>query len=284
MARRSIQDQEGENARLIATLADMKDLVAVELADRIRRCREDRHQRRGRGRPKTYVEAARAGPQFKCKTICCFACRKAHVKRKQGEAARLFENATNADCSLITINAAEPVGSLDEVAELHRLFRATLNNWRDAAARDDRRYDRMVLYAVLEVQHDGSLWRPHWHVIAHHRGIDRQMIAERARGQWPDNRRVQVKAFDLAKTVETNVEDCVGYGLKFDHRLWSEFASASLFCWIRHRSALRSMCSVVKPRENKATVGRVLRDLLEMEGAMPMVSDERPYSVTWSPM
>ena len=83
------------------------------------------------------------------------------MKRKQVEAARLIDHATNADCSLITINAAEPVGTLDEVGELHRLFRATLNNWRDAAARYDRRYDGMSLYAVLDVQHDGSLWRPH---------------------------------------------------------------------------------------------------------------------------
>ncbi len=250
----------------------------------MRRCRADRHQRRGRGRPKTYVEATRAGPQFKCKTVACFACRSAHIRRKQDQAARLFENAANANCSLITINAAEQVGTLDEVGELHRLFRATLNNWRDAAARYDRRYDGMSLYAVLEVQHDGSLWRPHWHVVAHHRGIDRQMIAERARDQLPGARRVQVRAFDVAQSVEVNVMDCVGYALKFDHGSWSEFASASLFCWIRRRRALRSMCSVVRPRENKATVGRVLRDLLEMEDAMPMVSDERPYSVTWSPM
>ena len=284
MARRSIRDQEGENALLIATLTDMKDLVAVELADRMRRCREDRHQRRGRGRPKTYVEARRAGPQFKCKTVACFACRSAHVKRKQVEAARLFENAASADCSLITVNAAEPVGTLDEVAELHRLFRITLNNWRDAATRDDRRYERMALYALLEVQHDGSLWRPHWHVVAHHRGIDRQMIAERARDQWPGDRRVQVKAFDKGMAVEANVMDCVGYALKFDHRPWSEFASGSLFLWVRRRSALRSMCSAMKPRKNKPAVGRVLRDLLEIEDAMPMNLYERNYSGTWSPM
>ena len=284
MVRRSIRDQEDENARLIATLAVIGDPVAVELADRMRKCRADRHQRRGHGRPKTYVEATRAGPQFKCKTVACFACRAAHVKRKQDQAARLFDHAANADCSLITINAAEPVGTLDEVAELHRLFRATLNNWRDTAARHDRRYDGMSLYAVLEVQHDGSLWRPHWHVVTHHREIDRQMIAERARDQWPGDRRVQVKPFHEGKAVEANVMDCVGYALKFDHGSWSEFASASLFLWVRHRSALRSMCSVMKPRKDTPTVVRILRDLLAIEDAMPMVLDERSYSGTWSPM
>lgn len=284
MTRRSIRDQEDENARLIATLAVIGNPMAVELANRMQRCRSDRHQRRGRGRPKTYVEAARAGPQFKCKTVACFACRAAHVKRKQDQAARLFDHAANADCSLITINAAEPVGTLNEVAELHRLFRATLNNWRDAAARHDRRYDGTALYAVLEVQHDGSLWRPHWHVVAHHRGIDRQMIAERARDQWPGHRRVQVKPFSEEKAVEANVMDCVGYALKFDHGSWSEFASASLFLWVRRGSALRSMCSAMKPRENKATVGRVLRDLLEIEDAMPVVMGERVYCGTWSPL
>jgi hypothetical protein len=282
MARRSIRDQEAENADLIATLAVIPDPVAVELADRMQRCRSDRHQRRIR--PKTYVAAVQAGRQFKCKVVACWACRSAHVRRKQVEAARLFENATNADCSLITVNAAEPVGSLNEVAELHRLFRFSLNNWRDAAARDDRRYDRLALYAVLEVQHDGILWRPHWHIVAHHRGIDRQMIAERARDQWPGYRRVQVKAFNEAKAVEDNVTDCVGYGLKFAHQSWSEFASASLFCWIRRRRALRSMCSVMKPREDKPTVGRVLRNMLEFDDGMPVVTGERIYSVTWSPM
>lgn len=281
--RRSIRDQETENADLIATLAVIVDPLAVELADRMRRCRADRHQRREHGRPKTYVEATRAGPQFKCKTVACFACRSAHVKRKQDEAARLFGNAANADCSLITINAPEPVGTLDQVTELHRLFRANLNNWRDTAERHDRRYERMALYAVLEVQNDGSLWRPHWHVIAHHRRIDRQMIAERARHQWPGARRVQVKAFHEGKAVEANVMDCVGYALKFDHGSWSEFASASLFLWVRRRSALRSMCSAMKPRESRATVGRVLRNLLAMEDAMPVVLGERVNSPTWSP-
>jgi hypothetical protein len=48
--------------------------------------------------------------------------------------------------------------------------------------------------------------------------------------------------------VHENIANCVGYAFKFDHRNWSQYASSRLFLWIRHRAALRAMCSVLRAK------------------------------------
>ena len=272
---------EAENAGLIEALSQSADdLVAQELADRMRRCRADRLHRRAKP-VANYVEAVQAGPQYKCKTICCFACRLAHVRRKKQEAATLFKGAVNGDCSLLTVNAAETVGSLEDVSEAQRLFRFGLNNFRDAAARHDRRFNRLSLYAVLEVQHHDGMWLPHWHIVAWHPLIDRQVLAQLAREQWPGIRRVQAQAFDISKPVTENVQDCIGYATKFDHWAWPSLRSASLFVWVRRRRALRSMCSVVSPRY-RALVDQAVPVQDDECLPMPVVISTRSYSPTWS--
>ena len=61
-------------------------------------------------------------------------------------------------------------------------------------------------------------------------------------------RRVQVQPFHSGNPVRENVENCVGYASKFDHREWSQYASSRLFLWIRQRAALRAMSSVQRAK------------------------------------
>ena len=123
-----------------------------------------------------------------------------------------------------------------------------LDNLRDGMSRSDRRYARMSIFAILEVEHDGVRWHPHWHILLAHPRIDRQEVAAVFRQRFPGARRVQVQPFHPKNPVSENVENCVGYASKFDHRDWSEYASSRLFLWIRQGAALRSMCSVLRAR------------------------------------
>lgn len=240
---------EAENAALIAALSAMNDAVAQELGARMQRCREARIRRRETP-VVTLVDALRAGPQFKCKTVACWCCRTAHVKRKKAQAMAIFADAAaaNAHCSYVTVNAATPCDGLDEVAAAHTKMVDDLDNLRDSLSRRDRRFARISMFAILEVGYDGTRWRPHWHIPLAHPRLDRQEIAEVFRKRFPGARRVQVKPFHSEVSVVENVENCVGYAFKFDHRGWSEYASARLFLWIRKRAALRSMCSVLRAK------------------------------------
>jgi hypothetical protein len=114
------------------------------------------------------------------------------------------------------------------------------------------------LFAILEVGHDGIQWHPHWHVLLAHPGIDRQEIAAAFRQRFPGARRVQVQPFHSANPVRENVENCVGYAFKFDHHKWSQYASSQLFLWIRHRAALRAMCSVLRAEVKTYSPGDAL--------------------------
>ena len=238
---------EAENAALIAALAAMNEPVAQELAARMQKCREHRIRRR-ENPVVTVVDALRTGPQFKCKTVACWCCRTAHVKRKKAQAAAVFAEANNADCSFVTVNAATPCDDLDEVGAMHTKMANDLDNVRDGLSRRDRRYARMSIFAILEVGHDGVQWHPHWHILLAHPRVDRQEVAAVLRKRFPGARRVQVQPFHSETPVRENVENCVAYAFKFDHRDWSEYASSRLFLWIRQRVALRSMCSLLRAK------------------------------------
>ena len=182
----------------------------------------------------------------------------AYVLSKKRQALRHFPDATNETCSLVTINWSEPCADLDEVAAAHRKFADETDNWRDGLARRDRRFGGVSMFVVLEVQHNGSMWLPHWHVVMHHPGIDREEIGDLARARWPGKRRVQAQRFDTTKSVGSNIADCVGYAFKFKHTDWSVSASARLFLWIRRRAALRSMCVAMRPKGTKKAVRRTV--------------------------
>src|SRR5689334_24790533 len=122
---------EAENAALIAALSTMNDETAHELADRMQRCREHRIRRR-ENPAVTVVDALRAGPQFKCKTVACWCCRTAHVKRKKALAAAVFAEAANVDCSFVTINAAMPCDDVDAVTTAHTKMADDLDYLRDS--------------------------------------------------------------------------------------------------------------------------------------------------------
>jgi hypothetical protein len=263
---------ETENAALVEMLGSLNDPVARELADRMRRCRADRIRRREGGFT-TVIEVMRA-PQYKCKSVACWACRTAHVRRKKEQAARIFSGATNADCSFITINAAEPVIGLDEVAAQHRKFSADLNNLRDALTRRDKRFNRIAGFVVLEVQYDAvnGLWKPHWHVALWHERIDWQEVADVFRRQWQGDRRVNVKPFDEADDAASNAVAITGYALKFHHWDWSVYTAACFWLWLRHRAALRSICVQMNRRvkDSIAYTGMLRHGLKEIE-PMPIL-------------
>ena len=127
----------------------------------------------------------------------------------------MFSSAENDYCSLVTVNAAEPCSDLDEVAEEHKVFVTALNNFRDALVRRDKRFGVMALFAVLEVQHDPTGWRPHWHISVRHQRVDRAEISAAFRERWPGARRVNVKQFDEKQDASGNAADIAGYALKF---------------------------------------------------------------------
>ena len=118
---------EAETATLIAALSAMNDETAQELADRVHRCREHRIRRR-QSPVVTVVDALRAGPQFKCKTVACWCCRTAHVKRKKAQAVAVFAETANADCSFVTVNAAMPCDDVDGIAAAHSKMADDLDN------------------------------------------------------------------------------------------------------------------------------------------------------------
>lgn len=234
-------------ATVIQCLATSNDTVARELAARMERCRRDRIRRR-EAPITTVVGALKAGPQYKCHTLACWCCRTAHVTRKKQKALTLFAASDNAHCGFVTINAASPCADLDEVATAHAKMTRDVKNWRNAMARDNGRYDRLGLLAVLEVGHDQAGWHPHWHVVMSHPGLDRQAITAALRDQFPGSRRVQMSAFLEENSVAANVEACVGYAAKFQHSSWSTTTSAQFFVWIRQRAALRSMSFMIRPK------------------------------------
>jgi hypothetical protein len=257
---------EAENAALIEMLGSLNDPVARELAGRMRRCRVDRIRRR-EGAFTTLVEVMRAR-QYKCKTVACWACRSAHVRRKKEEAKQVFLGAANEDCSFVTINAAAPALDLDEVAAQHTKFSADLNNLRDALARRDRRFNRIAVFVVLEVQYDvaSSSWEPHWHLALWHERIDRQAVALALKTRWQGYRRIHIKPFDVAKDAVGNAKDVTGYALKFHHWDWPLHAAASWWLWLRKRAALRSICVKIGRR----TQARPFADIEEPSVVEPM--------------
>lgn len=272
---------EAQNAALIASFLASEDTSAHELAGRMQRCRADRFSRRAR-KAGTYVEALRSGPQFKCKTVACWACRKAHVARKKKQATHVFASSCKEDCSWLTVNATEPCVDLNQVFQQHQKFRVQIDNWRDSLARRDRRFTRMALLAMLEVQHRGGQWHPHWHIVVSHPRVDWQEIAEHARSRWPGARRVKVEPFKDGKELVDSIRDCVGYGFKFDHGDWPVAASADLFLWIRQGHALRSMCITKSPRAE--TKPEVRSDLCGSFDPSPFIISSHIYPQTWSPI
>jgi hypothetical protein len=244
-------------ADLIGMLESMNEDDARELAARMKRCRDNRISRRETPIG-TYIDALRAGPQFKCHTVACWVCRTAHIRGKKEQAGRLFAASVNSDCSLVTINSAMPCADLGDVADVHRRFSVELRNFRGGLAKRDRRFARMSVFAILEVAHDGSQWRPHWHVLVAHPRVDRQEIADVFRKRFPGPRRVQVEPFKPENTVKENVENCVGYVLKFQHSDWSVYQSAQLFFWTRKRSGLRSMCVLMNSKVQTISASSIL--------------------------
>jgi hypothetical protein len=246
----NIQTQEAYNAKLIAELRLMGDSVSTNLAHRMAQCRADRLLRRSsRNRWATTEAMVRTG-QYKCKTVACFACRRDHVRRKIEQAADLFSmgDTDNAECSLVTINWSRPCADLDEVTAAHRKFSDDIRNWRNALIKKNRGFSRGTLLAILEVQHDGAMWRPHWHILVHHPRVDRQELRHQLKLRWNDNRQVQVKAFWDTQSASENAAGCAIYALKFDTEAWSISSAAKLHGWIRQRAALRSMTVIIRPK------------------------------------
>lgn len=261
---------EAENATIIATLGAMNDEAAQELANRMQRCRE--HRIRRRETPvATVVDALRSGPQYKCKTVACWCCRTAHVRRKKTQAAAVFAEAANGECSWVTVNAAVPCADLDGVAAAHTKMMNDLDNLRHGLSRSDRRFGRMSLFAILEVQHDGAQWRPHWHILIAHPRVDRQELIAKFRERFTGPRRVQGEPFYPWLTVRENIDNCVGYACKFDHRGWPEYASSRLFLWIRQRAALRSMCCALRAKVKTVSPFDALRRSDSMSPASTFV-------------
>ena len=251
---RSRRDRmETDNAALIEMLSSFNDPVARELADRMRRCRADRMRRREGGFT-TVVDVMRV-PQYKCKSVGCWACRTAHIRRKKEQVRQVFLCAASEDCSFITVNAAEPAPDLDEVAAQHRKFSVDLNNFRDALARRDGRFNRIAAFTVLEVQHDAvnGVWKPHWHLALWHERIDRQEVTLVFNKRWQGHRRTNVKPFDSTRDAVANAESIIGYALKSHHWEWSVYAAASWWLWLRKRAALRSICVTTNRRINANT-------------------------------
>ena len=255
---------ERHNVDLIDALTAMTDSVSQELADRMRRCREDRIRRRETPIV-TFVDAVRRGPQFKCKAISCWCCRTAHIRRKRIQAMSIFASSTNAHCSLVTVNAHVSCDDLNEVAIAHTKFAVDLDNLRDGAATRDRRFGHMAFFAVLEVAHDGNQWRPHWHVLLSHPRIDRQEITAVFQRRFPGSRRVQVEPFHTENTVAVNVEKCVGYMLKFDLSQWLTSTSMQFLLWLRRRAALRSISVIRRPKLKPARISSPMHQVTDRE-------------------
>jgi hypothetical protein len=89
-------------------------------------------------------------------------------------------------------------------------------------------------YAYADHRRVGCGPDGHWAEMVH--------LSESDRLRHPD------QPFHPETPVRENVENCVGYAFKFDHRDWSEYASSRLFLWIRQRVALRSMCSLLRAK------------------------------------
>jgi hypothetical protein len=209
-----LESEDRQLCDLLAALHQLDTSSALDLAERLNRCRAARLERRGD------VTSALRWP-FRCRSVACRACCRSRVNRKADRMADAFQRADNEDCSLLTVCLSR-TSDLEAISGLVKDVRKTIRNLRDRLAGRDKRWDSLTIQGAVEVDAVDSMdlmllpperralvptlpligdangyiwWLPHLHASVHHPKIDRAELRASFVEQFPGLQRVDVKAF-----------------------------------------------------------------------------------------
>src|SRR4051794_20335390 len=93
---RHLEEKDRQLCDLLSALHQLDTSSALDLAERLSRCRAARLARRGD------VTSALRWP-FRCRSLACWACCRSRVDRKADRMADAFQHADSGDCSLLTV-------------------------------------------------------------------------------------------------------------------------------------------------------------------------------------
>ena len=250
--RAAFSEREAQHTELVAELSTLGDDVSVDLAERLLHCQMER-----RARAKAFAETKRPvmGWPYRCKSIACWACRRAIMAKWRSRAEGLFANADSEDCSYITILLAR-IGELSALPDVIKKLRRDVRNVRDAMARKSPSWNALSVMGHIELdalaetdvpllgsrrravvprlpavggRPDTMFWLPHAHLSVHHPHVGREYLRHALTDQWADDNRVHVREFDTDRLAQENAPDCISYGLKF--RNSTEFADGRVLDW-----------------------------------------------------
>ena len=215
---RSTKQEIGREDRRLCELIDglnaMATPGALDLANRLTRCRASRIQRRG-----DVVSAMQWG--YRCRTVACWSCAKSRIARKALRVMDAFSTAENDDCSLLTVCLSR-TSDLELMSPIVRCARKAVRNLRDRYAAKDPYWNSVSLAGAVEIDSvasddvmllpplrrelvsmlpmvgvaEGStLWLPHMHLCVHHPDVDRDEIRDAFATRFLGNHRVDVTPF-----------------------------------------------------------------------------------------
>jgi hypothetical protein len=250
--RATFAEMETQLTEMIVELSTLGDDVSVDLADRLLHCQMER-----RARARAFAETSQPlmGWPYRCKSVACWACRRAVMAKWRERAEGLFADAESEDCSYITILLAR-IGDLSSLPEVSKKLRRDLRNLRDGMARKSASWNSLSLMGHIELdaleetdvpllgssrramvpllpavggRPDTMFWVPHAHLCAHHPDVCREYLKHALAEQWSGINRVHIGAFDLDRFAKDNAPDCISYGLKF--RNSTQFADGMVIDW-----------------------------------------------------
>lgn len=264
--RLNLRHSERKLSMLIEELSSFGDDNSMDLADRLSRCQQSRHER--------WLAYSRGKVQvswpYRCRSAACWSCRRAVVARWKDRAACLFAGEQSGSCSFATIMVAR-IATLFPLQDVVVKLRRDLRNLRDGMARSRFTWNSVSLIGHVELdalqqsdipllpgnrremvqslpiiggEPDAVAWIPHAHICIRHPQLRRSQIETAFAEQWRGAGRVHVEGFDLSRLAEDNAADCIGYGLKFRDTTmfsggiildWSSTWSAHFWSWLHAR-------------------------------------------------
>lgn len=274
--------------RLATALAYMTSNRASDLLSRMNRC--------GSGE---------WNYQFTCRTPGCDVCRGRYIGKQSREATKRYGDLMNDDMAFVSVVIGATT-SVDEVADIFSKFRKDLRNLVDANRRSRPRWrdiDAMLWLetdalsgadyvhlgsdkqkqlgelAPLFVMRDGPVWVVTAHGVVSHAGIDRQEVLAELDRRWPGHKRTDLRAFDRANKLQTNLRRTINYSLKHECRShlglvtepWPDKWIAEYYSFLSNWSrGYQSTRITINRNKNKLLMNKPNVKLMIHEEAEPM--------------
>ena len=237
LSRMDVSAMEMRVSSLIEALRSSGGHVEIDLAGRLWRCQQQRHERR---------RGLRDRVDRPCRSVACEYCRRWRAREWRERAAEQMSSAENAHSSMVTI-MLERAGELSAVRDIIRDFRVALRNLRDRRARADGRWRkfaavglaeldflepgdlpllpsmRRAVISALPVRSHGDQGEVvvHVHLAVSHPMIPRHAVERAFMQQWDGAGRVDVGEFYADVDGPENAAGIIAYAAK--HRMVTTF-------------------------------------------------------------